>query len=79
MICVFFNEQEFFRCSYFVYNHGPEKQLITEENFNIQNTFRSVLTDKPRIWIKDIDWEENHLNNLNNQEDLQINNLQQQN
>jgi hypothetical protein len=34
-----------------------------------------VLTEKPRIWIKNIDWEEDYINNINNQEDEQINNI----
>ena len=37
--------------------------MITEQNFDITKIYRSVLTDKPRIWIKDIDWEEDYLMN----------------
>lgn len=49
--------QEFFRCSYFVYNNCKEDIQFDLSNFDINLLFRTFLTDKPRILVKDIEWD----------------------
>ena len=57
MISAQFMGQEFFRCSYFVYNNLKDELQIDPNNLDINLVFRTFLTDKPRILIKDIEWE----------------------
>ena len=75
MVCALYNNQEFFRCSYFVYNNDIRKDAIelNEENFDVNSIYRCFLTDKPRIKLSDIDWEDWDYNNLvkvNNEEHI---------
>ena len=75
MVCAFYNNQEFFRCSYFVYNNDIKKDSseLNEENFDINSIYRCFLTDKPRIKLTDIDWEDYDYSNvvrISNQDQL---------
>lgn len=58
MIAALYNDQEFFRASYFVYNNYIEEVVggLNENNFDINKVFRCVLTKTPRIRLNEIDW-----------------------
>lgn len=59
MISAFYQGEEFFRCSFYVYNNYKEDvEQITEHNFDINKVYRKFLTEQPRILIKDIEWED---------------------
>lgn len=59
MICAFYREEEFFRCSYFVYNNYKEDTSnLNPENFDINLVYRKFINEHPRIIIKEIDWED---------------------
>ena len=56
MITALYRRQEFFRCSYFVYNNYKE-QLTAEEGICLSRIHRSILSEKPRTRISEIRWE----------------------
>jgi histone chaperone ASF1 len=78
MISALYKSSEFFRVSYFVYNNYVEEVPggLNESNFDINKVFRCVLTDKPRIKLNDIDWNDEQDKyyadkiNLHNDEDI---------
>lgn len=54
-----YNNQEFFRCGYYVNNiyDNDEMNFNQPEEIKIQNVVRSILADKPRITKFNIDWD----------------------
>lgn len=56
MVCAFYRQKEFFRCSYFVHNTYIGEEDVNEEEFSPLRVMRSVLSDKPRIVLSEIDW-----------------------
>lgn len=57
MISVSFKNNEFFRCSYFVYNNVKDDIPVVNDQVDINLVYRTFLTDKPWIMVWDIDWE----------------------
>jgi hypothetical protein len=58
MITALFRRQEFFRCSFFVYNNYKDPKLsIDSEDIYIDQIMRSILVDKPRIRVNEIIWD----------------------
>jgi len=58
MITALFRRQEFFRCSYFVYNDYESEELRSnKDEIFIDQIWRSILVDKPRIRVVDIMWD----------------------
>jgi histone chaperone ASF1 len=59
MVSCSYNNQEFFRCSYYVRNDYISEidvNQIQQKNLICQNVFRCFFTAKPKIIINDIDW-----------------------
>ena len=57
MVTAFYRKQEFFRCSYFVYNNFAEEKKTVNEEFETSDVVRSILVDKPRIRLYEIMWD----------------------
>ena len=57
MISVSYKNNEYFRCSYFVYNNVKDDIPVVNDQVDINLIYRTFLTDKPRIMVRDIDWE----------------------
>ncbi len=58
MITALFRRQEFFRCSYFVYNDYEDEALRSnKDEIFIDQIWRSILVGKPRIRVVDIIWD----------------------
>lgn len=56
MITALYRRQEFFRCSYFVYNNY--KELVPEDSaLCLEKVHRSILSEKPRMRINEISWD----------------------
>ena len=76
MICAFYKGQEFFRCSYFVFNWDQrftkEGEPLTQDyfqrvtqNFDIGHVLKKFNVENPKIIVKPIDWNSNSkLHNL---------------
>lgn len=59
MVSCSFKNNEFFRCSYYVRNDYMDNESeINENNFDIHKVCRCFYTEKPKIIINDVDWEE---------------------
>ncbi len=85
MICALYHNSEFFRCSFFVdnvYQSNINIEDLNENNFDISKVYRSILTKKPRIILKDIEWDapdyEKYLN-IQKHQKIEIENLKQEN
>lgn len=59
LICCSYNNQEFFRCGYYLNNmyDNEDMNLNQPENVQIEHVVRSILADKPRITKFNIDWD----------------------
>lgn len=58
MITAMYRRQEFFRCSYFVYNNYKDPALyVSSEDVFVDQVVRSILVDKPRVRLNDIVWD----------------------
>ena len=58
MITALYRRQEFFRCSYFVYNNYKDPALSPDsDDIYIDQIIRSILVDKPRIRVNEILWD----------------------
>ena len=56
MVTAFYRRQEFFRCSYFVYNNFREGSVAKDPS-RVDLILRSILSEKPRMKIHEIAWE----------------------
>ena len=59
ILCCSYNNQEFFRCGYYLNNiyDNEEMNLNQPQNVQIDHVIRSILADKPRITKFNIDWD----------------------
>lgn len=58
MITALYRRQEFFRCSFFVYNNYEDGVLDDGSGqISIGQVVRSILVDKPRIRLYEIMWD----------------------
>ena len=59
ILCCSYNNQEFFRCGYYLNNlyDNEEMNLNPPEKVDQNRIIRSLLADKPRITRFDIDWD----------------------
>lgn len=59
LICCSYNNQEFFRCGYYLNNlyDNEEMNLNQPEQVQIDHVVRSILAEKPRITKFNIDWD----------------------
>ena len=59
ILCCTYNNQEFFRCGYYLNNiyDNEEMNLNPPEKVQIEHIIRSLLAEKPRITRFDIDWD----------------------
>ena len=63
MITALYRRQEFFRCSYFVYNNYPDSFIVPDKReVYIEKIMRNILTDKPRIRVNEIFWDTSMVN-----------------
>ena len=58
MVTAMYRRQEFFRCSFFVYNNYDDDYVATNKSIlEIENVVRSILIKEPRIRINEILWD----------------------
>ena len=59
LLCCSYNEQEFFRCGYYlnITYDNEEMNINMPEKINVDHLIRNLLADKPRIVRYEIDWE----------------------
>lgn len=59
LLCCSYNNQEFFRCGYYLNNIYDSEEMNNNppEKIDINHVVRSILADKPRITKFDIDWD----------------------
>jgi hypothetical protein len=58
MITALYRRQEFFRCSYFIYNNYEDESLAEgDSGIQIDQVTRSILVDKPRLRVYEIIWD----------------------
>ena len=69
ILCCSYNNQEFFRCGYYLNNiyDNEEMNMNPPEKVNKDRIIRSLLADKPRITRFDIDWDNENIDNINNE------------
>ena len=71
LICCSYNDQEFFRCGYYlnVTYDNEEMNINIPEKIDVNHLIRNLLADKPRIVRYEIDWESdnNKKDNKNDQ------------
>ena len=71
ILCCSYNNQEFFRCGYYLNNvyDNEEMNLNPPEKVDQNRIIRSLLADKPRITRFDIEWDsEDKVDNCENKE-----------
>ena len=71
ILCCSYNNQEFFRCGYYLNNvyDNEEMNLNPPEKVEQSRIIRSLLADKPRITRFDIEWDsEDKVDNCENKE-----------
>ena len=70
ILCCSYNNQEFFRCGYYLNNiyDNEEMNLNPPEKVDKSHIVRSLLADKPRITRFDIDWDNDQVNKNYEQE-----------
>ena len=68
ILCCSYNNQEFFRCGYYLNNvyDNEEMNLNPPEKVDKNRIIRSLLADKPRITRFDIEWDNENNNGINN-------------
>ncbi len=71
VLCCSYNEQEFFRCGYYLNNSYDEEKMNINppEKVDVNHTIRSVLADKPRITRFDVDWD-NKVNKIKDENNI---------
>lgn len=58
MITALYRRQEFFRCSYFIYNNYEDESIAASASeVLVEHVTRSILVDKPRIRLYEIMWD----------------------
>ena len=59
LLCCSYNEQEFFRCGYYlnITYDNEEMNINMPEKIDVNHLIRNLLADKPRIVRYEIDWE----------------------
>ena len=59
LLCCSYNEQEFFRCGFYlnISYDNEEMNINRPEKIDISHLIRNLLADKPRIVRYEIDWE----------------------
>ena len=69
ILCCSYNNQEFFRCGYYLNNiyDNEEMNMNPPEKVDKDRIIRSLLADKPRITRFDIDWDNENIDNVNNE------------
>ena len=69
ILCCSYNNQEFFRCGYYLNNiyDNEEMNMNPPEKVDKNRIIRSLLADKPRITRFDIDWDIENIDNVNNE------------
>jgi len=69
ILCCSYNNQEFFRCGYYLNNiyDNEEMNINPPEKVDKDRIIRSLLADKPRITRFDIDWDNENFDNVNNE------------
>ena len=69
ILCCSYNNQEFFRCGYYLNNiyDNEEMNINPPEKVDKDRIIRSLLADKPRITRFDIDWDNENVDNVNNE------------
>ena len=67
VLCCSYNNQEFFRCGYYLNNlyDNEEMNLNPPEKIEQNRIIRSLLADKPRITRFDIEWDNENENKIN--------------
>ena len=69
ILCCSYNNQEFFRCGYYLNNiyDNEEMNMNPPEKVDKDRIIRSLLADKPRITRFDIEWDNENIDNINNE------------
>ena len=69
ILCCSYNNQEFFRCGYYLNNiyDNEEMNINPPEKVDKDRIIRSLLADKPRITRFDIDWDNENVDNAINE------------
>ena len=69
ILCCSYNNQEFFRCGYYLNNiyDNEEMNINPPEKVDKDRIIRSLLADKPRITRFDIDWDNENVDNVINE------------
>ena len=69
ILCCSYNNQEFFRCGYYLNNiyDNEEMNMNPPEKVEKDRIIRSLLADKPRITRFDIEWDNENIDNINNE------------
>ena len=78
ILCCSYNNQEFFRCGYYLNNiyDNEEMNLNPPEKVDKNRIIRSLLADKPRITRFDIEWDnENNIEKVNNENKVENENF----
>lgn len=57
MITAMFRRQEFFRCSFFVYNDYNDENSNSKSVIDVDKVIRSILVKQPRVRINEILWD----------------------
>ena len=67
ILCCSYNNQEFFRCGYYLNNiyDNEEMNLNPPEKVDKNRIIRSLLADKPRITRFDIEWDDENNSKMN--------------
>ena len=67
VLCCSYNNQEFFRCGYYLNNlyDNEEMNMNPPDKIDQNRIIRSLLADKPRITRFEIDWD-NNIDNMDN-------------
>ena len=70
LLCCSYNEQEFFRCGYYlnITYDNEEMNINMPEKIDVSHLMRNLLAEKPRIVRYEIDWE-NEKGKKNNKND----------
>ena len=69
ILCCSYNNQEFFRCGYYLNNiyDNEDMNMNPPEKVDKDRIIRSLLADKPRITRFDIEWDNENIDNINNE------------
>ena len=69
ILCCSYNNQEFFRCGYYLNNiyDNEEMNINPPEKVDKNRIIRSLLADKPRITRFDIKWDNENIDTIQNE------------